>query len=365
MIWKNMFRRKARTFLTIGGIAIAIAVVIFLSIFADGLSSQMSTLMSSEGAKITLMQSGIADISFSAIDEEIGKAISGFPEVKQISGLLLQLVPVEEKPFMLILGINPDEAYIDHFRIIAGENTIAHGDLILGRMAADFFSKGPGDILTIQEHQMRISGIFETGTGFEDAGAVISLAIAQDIFMKHDQVSLYRINVEDIEDEQLEVLKQEMAEQYPQVSAYLSSDFGRNTPDIQTLDTVSSAISLIGLIAGALGTTNTMVMNVFERTREIGTFRAIGWRRRRVMGMVVGEAVVMSLFGGIVGILMGFGLALMMSQLPVFAGYFALKVSIETLISGIILAVMLGILGSIIPAWWASRLSPMEALKYE
>lgn len=365
MIWKNLFRRKARTLLTIGGISIAIAVVIFLSIFADGLSSQMSELMSSEGAKITLMQSGIADISFSAINEEIGIAISDFPEVKQISGLLLQLVPVEQKPFMLILGINPDESYIDHFRIVEGENGIASGDLILGRMAADFFGKGSGDYLTIQDHEMMISGVYETGTGFEDAGAVISLAVAQDIFLKQEQVSFYRVSVRDMDDEQLDLLKQKITDQFPQVSAYLSSDFGQNTPDIQTLDTISSAISLIGLIAGALATTNTMVMNVFERTREIGTFRAIGWRRKSVMGMIVGEALVLSLLGGIIGIFLGFGLASMMSQLPAFAGYFSLKVSIETLLSGILIAVMLGILGSLIPAWWASRLKPIEALKYE
>jgi putative ABC transport system permease protein len=145
----------------------------------------------------------------------------------------------------------------------------------------------------------------------------------------------------------------------------MSSDFGQNTPDIQTLDTLSSAVSLIGVIAGALGTMNTMVMNVFERTREIGTFRAIGWRRTRVMGMIVGEALVMSFIGGGVGILFGFGLAAMTSRLPALVGYFSLEVTVETLVSGILIAVVLGILGGIIPAWWASRLSPIEALKYE
>jgi len=365
MIWKNIIRRKTRTLLTIGGITLAIAVVVFLSIFSAGLSGQMDRLMSSEGANITLMQSGIADMSFSAIDERIGKSLLEIPEVEQVSGLLLQIVPVEEKPYMLILGVDPEETYIDHFRIIDGENTISDGDVILGRMAAEFFAKQPGDTFAIQGHPLQISGVYETGTGFEDAGVVLSLTKAQEIFLKPNQVSLYRVKVKSRETEQLENFAAEIENQFPFVSAYLSSEFGRNTPDIQALETISAAISLIGLIAGALGTTNTMLMNVFERTREIGTLRAIGWRRLRVVRMITGEALFLSTLGGIVGVFLGIGLAFLTSEQPEFAGYFTVEITPEGIISGLLIAVILGILGGITPAWWATRLKPVEALRYE
>ena len=107
---------------------------------------------------------------------------------------------------------------------------------------------------------------------------------------------------------------------------------------------------------------NTVFMSVFERTREIGVLRALGWRRVRVLLMVMKESLVLSAVGGVAGILLGMGLGslfpLLLSMLvPVYSG--------ELLVRALVLALVLGSIAGLYPAWWASRLDPLEALRYE
>ncbi|MBM4429154.1 MAG: ABC transporter permease [Chloroflexi bacterium] len=365
MVLKNLWRRKTRTSLTVAGIAIGIAVVVALRLLADGLTGQISALMAGGGAEITLMQDGIADMSFSALDEELGASILNMPDVQWVSGLLLQIGPVGEKSFFVTLGLEPQSEAMRHFRLIKGEMLQAETEMLLGRMAADFFHRSPGDVLTIQGRSFRIAGVYETGVGFEDAGGVIPLATAQQLFKKPGQVSFYQIRLQPEARGRIDALLVEIEERFPAVVAYRSGELARNTPDIRTFQTLAAAMSFIGLLAGALGTMNTMLMSVFERTREIGTLRALGWRKRWVMGMVLGESLAVSLIGGLVGVALGVGLAFLVSAIPAVSGYFVPRVSAGSVVTGLVVALGLGTLGGLYPAWRAARLQPIEALRYE
>jgi len=365
MVLKNLSRRKVRTLLTVVGIAIGIAVVVALLLLADGLTDQISNLMTGGGAEVTLMQSGIADMSFSALDEELGAALADMPDVQWASGFLIQIGPVGQKRFFVTLGMDPDAETIRHFRIVAGAMPKEQGEMLLGRMAADFFHKGPGDVMIIQDRSFRVVGVYETGVGFEDAGGVIPLATAQQLFKKPHQVSFYQVKVRPEALSKVDGLIQEIQSHFPGVVAYRSGELAQNTPDIQTFQALAAAISLIGLLAGALGTMNTMLMSVFEHTREIGTLRALGWRKRQVIGMILGESLALSLIGGLVGTGLGTGLALLISASPALSGYFVPRFTVGTIIVGLTVAVGLGALGGLYPAWRAARLQPAEALRYE
>jgi len=365
MVLKNLWRRKTRTLLTGAGIAIGVAVVVALLLLAEGLTGQINHLMTGGGAEISLIQEGIADMSFSALDEEVGLTIADMPDVQWVSGLLLQIGPVGKKSFFVTLGLDPNAEVLRHFRMLEGEKLQAEGEMILGRMAADFLNKEPGDELTIQGHTLRITGVYETGVGFEDAGGVISLSEAQQLFKKPGQVSFYQVKVRPEALGRINSLIQEIEGRFPQVAAYRSGEMAQNTPDIQTFQTLAGAISFIGLLAGALGTMNTMLMSVFERTREIGTLRALGWRKRRVIAMILSESLVLSLIGGLVGVGLGAGLAFLVSLIPAVSGYFVPRLSVGGIITGLSVAFTLGALGGLYPAWRAARLQPVEALRYE
>ena len=116
---------------------------------------------------------------------------------------------------------------------------------------------------------------------------------------------------------------------------------------------------------GAVGVTNTVLMSVFERTHEIGILLAIGWRRVRILRMILFESMLLSLVGGIVGIGFGFVTVTILQNTPVMRGKIEGYISGELLGVAILIALTLGILGGLYPAYRGSRLHPREALSYE
>jgi putative ABC transport system permease protein len=140
-------------------------------------------------------------------------------------------------------------------------------------------------------------------------------------------------------------------------------EFQRANNGLSTVETATTAISLLAIIIGGIGIINTMIMSVFERTREIGVLKAVGWKSGRILGMILGESIVLTFLAGIVGIILGvIGIEAIMAytdtaMVLTFTPILALK--------ALAIAVIVGIIGGIYPAYRASRLAPTEALRYE
>jgi len=364
MILKNLLRRKTRTFLTVVGIAIGVAAVVALGALAEGMVAQLTGMLTKGGMDLTVMQANIADMSLSAIDEGVGRRIASVPGVKSVSGMIMSVIPAKGMPYFLIFGYNPKEYAIKHFKIIEGRE-LAPGrrkEIIIGKMAADNLKKGVGDTIKIYESAYRIVGIYETGVPYEDGGGVIALKEAQAIFRKPRQVNFYHIKLKSV-DKADEVIE-EIERRFPQVSVSKSAEFAERTPDIQTMRSIVPVLSSIAIIVGGVGMMNTMLMSVFERTREIGVLRALGWRRGRILWMILRESLALGLIGGIFGIILGVGMikAIERSALAtIFRGIFSLNLFVQALL----IALALGAIGGLYPAWRASRLKPIEALRYE
>jgi putative ABC transport system permease protein len=106
-------------------------------------------------------------------------------------------------------------------------------------------------------------------------------------------------------------------------------------------------------------------MSVFERTQEIGVLRALGWRRRQVIGMVLGESLALSFLSSVLGIGIGVVLNNLMLLEPTMGALMAPAYRPELFIQVLGLAFVLGAVGGIYPAWRAANLRPIEALRYE
>jgi putative ABC transport system permease protein len=110
---------------------------------------------------------------------------------------------------------------------------------------------------------------------------------------------------------------------------------------------------------------NTMLMSVLERTREIGVLRALGWRRARVLGMILQESLVLGVVGGVCGIFMGLGLGELLGMVPGTYGSIDLTYAPQLFVQAVVVALIAGVLGGLYPAWRATRMRPVEALRYE
>ena len=120
-------------------------------------------------------------------------------------------------------------------------------------------------------------------------------------------------------------------------------------------------VAIISLIVGGIGIMNIMLVSVTERTREIGLRMAVGARSRDILKQFLIEAVVLCLAGGVLGILLGHGAALLVeSQL-----HWPIESSPQAVTAAFIVSVSIGIIFGFYPAWKASKLDPIEALRYE
>ena len=125
------------------------------------------------------------------------------------------------------------------------------------------------------------------------------------------------------------------------------------------------AIFVLAILVGGVVVTNTMVMAVMERTREIGTLRALGWRQSRVLWMILSESLLLGLIAAGLGIMVGMGLGAGLGAIPGLGAFISAAYTPQIIIQAVLVSLFLGAIGGLYPAWHASRLRPVEALRYE
>jgi putative ABC transport system permease protein len=141
---------------------------------------------------------------------------------------------------------------------------------------------------------------------------------------------------------------------------YASVDQG-----MKVLDAANLAISLLAVVIGAIGVMNTMIMSVFERTREIGILRAVGWRGARIVRMVLSESLILCLVATVVGVAAGIAATRAVLLVPAISTFLEPAYPPAIFVRALVIAVGVALAGALYPALRAVRLSPMEALRHE
>jgi ABC-type antimicrobial peptide transport system permease subunit len=362
MTARNLLRRRTRTALTLLGIGVSIAAIVALGAMAQGTKELMTAMFRASQTDLLAIQSGV-DADFSAVDEHTGARIEARDDVEALSGVIMTAVSTEQTSMLILSGYNPRSFAIRHFRIIEGESLTGRHQVIVGKNAAEQMGIEIGDTLRLLKSNFRVVGIYETGISYEDVGVVIGLREAQALTGKPHQVMYYAIKLRD--PGQAEAVKQELEATFPDLDFALTAEIAESMSDFQVLEAMVMQISLLAIFIGGLGMLNTMLMSVLERTREIGVLRALGWRKRQVLGMILQESVVLGVVGGLLGILLGFGLGGLVSLVPGSWGAFDLTYTPQILIQAVIVALVAGAVGGLYPAWRATRMRPVEALRYE
>ncbi|MFX0195785.1 MAG: ABC transporter permease [Candidatus Hodarchaeota archaeon] len=363
MIWKNITRRKARSFLTISGVVVGIAAIVFLMSLMEGLETQVTAITERGDADLLVLQQESTDFMLSRVRESNAQRLIQVSGVKEVSSVLVVWTKVEDFPFFIVHGLKVNEFTIEHFEVVEGRKLTEQdeGKILLGEKAASHLKKGLGEEIALLDDIYEIIGFYETGLQFEDSGGVILLNEAQETFDLKGIVSYIAVRIQDIG--RLEEIQVMISEELPNIDVEVPAEVVLKQEDLQLLKSATSLVSFAAILFGTIIITNTMIMSFYERTREIGILRALGWRKRSVLMMILKETILLALIGGIIGII--FGIIGSQSLERITLTPITAQINLEHLIWGILSAVFLGLLGGIYPAIRAARMDPIQALGHE
>lgn len=374
-IFANLLGRPARSLLTLSGIAIAVAAVVALLGVVRGFETSLLQLYQGRGIDVIVQQAGRLQMTSSSLPEQLEQELAAVDGVAAVYPALIEVLSLLEDDMMgvVVQGWSPESEPVRRLEIVSGtrfSEPLARQVVVGSRLAAAMNLK-PGDTTELIEGEpLEVVGIFDSSNVFDNGSLFTPLATLQQLMFRSGEVTMFAVVGEDRSPEALRELAQRLRQTERQhsgvnIEAEVAEDVAQRSTEIRVARSFAWLTSAIAVTIGSVGMLNTMMMAVFERTREIAMLRAIGWRRRRVMAMVLGESTVLCVLGAIVGIVAGVLMVRLLSQVPAAGRLVAGDVSLGVIMQGFTLALLLGLLGGIYPAWSAAKLAPVEGLRHD
>jgi putative ABC transport system permease protein len=377
-VFKNLLRRKTRTLLTSCGVAVAVGTTVALLGLSDSFERGTLSALEARGIDVIVIEKGVLDQLSSDIPAEAVDKIAEIPGVVAAEPALVELVGYETANGnfinVLLQGWRPESFAFKDFEILEGRALTPEDDkaILLGVTLAQNVKKHAGDTFVVNDVELKVAGVFSSFSAFESGGAIVPLKTLQDMSFRPDSVTGISIVLEHgagaptAEEvvKQINSLKNEEGRTL-NLNAQPSESYSQDSMHIKMAHAMAWMTSVIAVFVGGIGMLNTMIMAVVERIREISILRAIGWRKSRVVGMILGESVILSICGGILGIIGAVIVIHYLTTRPSIAGFMTGSIAPQVMAEGLLLAVVVGVLGGAFPAYRAAQLLPSEGLRSE
>jgi putative ABC transport system permease protein len=378
---KNLFAHKTRTILTLGSMTVAVAVLFTLVSFNRGYEKALKTQLQGMGIHMMVVPVGCPYEAASLIlkggkipsylPADALKEVQAIPEVDVAAPMFMSgIVRPDEGRTDIYVGIDSSTLRLKNWWKLKGKFFEKPTDLILGYDVTLIELSHAGDQIYMPEKDMTFDVVGELQpTGTQDDGFFyVPLATAQAMFDQPDKLTGISIRLKNPDDAPI------VASRLGNLKGAEVITMGELLGTMMTLmgsaKSLLLSIVMIIIIISALGVLNTVLMSVFERTKEIGVMRATGASQAHIFGLVWLETLMLSLLGGIGGL----GLALIGSRLleSLVKRFLPLapKGSVIALEPGSFLLIMAFVLGIAVvagfyPALRAARAKPIEALRSE
>uniref|UniRef100_A0A7C3Z351 ATP-binding cassette domain-containing protein n=1 Tax=candidate division WOR-3 bacterium TaxID=2052148 RepID=A0A7C3Z351_UNCW3 len=393
MAISSILANKLRSFLTMLGIIVGVAAVITMIAIGQGASAQITQRIRQMGSNLVMVNQFrrmVGGGSFTPLSYEDARSIAErIPLIARVDASFRRMASViygNQNITTEINGVTPNFPVIRNFPVERGtffteeDNRMMRRVAVLGKTVVRklFGEEDPiGQYIKIKRNIFQVIGVMsEKGSsGFRDEDDVIfvPLRTAQKRIFGLDRDQVTEINIEVKEEKMLDSAVKEITKllrERHRIQEGQEDDFNiRSQAEIlstvqetsRTFTMLLAGIAIVSLIVGGIGIMNIMFVSVTERTREIGIRKAIGARMIDILTQFLIEAIIISLCGGIIGILLGIGASKLTSQ---FAGWQTIVTPTSILLS-FFFAFLVGFFFGVYPARKASLLNPIEALRYE
>ena len=399
--WVGVITHKLRSFLTILGIVIGVAAVITLMSVGKGAEASILSNIESMGSNLITIRprastfggvrgaGGAANTLTMEDAEAISQQVSNISAVAPSSSSNLQLVVGGENTNSQVTGVTTEYMPVNNMKIATGaffsEDEYQRGTkvAVLGSNVAEtlFGSASPiGEQMRMGSIIVRVIGVLESKGGMMNSSddaiftplTVMQQTVAQPRTAQGERiVSSISLTVSD-ENKSDQVVEEitSLLRSRHRLGPSADDDFNVMSMEeiastlseaIGTMTLLLGAIAAISLLVGGIGVMNIMLVSVLERTREIGIRKALGAKERDIWIQFLIEAAFLTFAGGIIGVIAGWVVSYIISSM----GLMTTLVTADIVILAVSVSVGIGLFFGFYPAWNASRLNPIEALRSE
>jgi putative ABC transport system permease protein len=354
---RNLQYRPIRTCLSILSTGLAVATALVLVTLSHSIQNSTLEGMNEMGDDLIVMQKGAFDLLGSVLSEQTVERIAAIPGVARVSGELFLLAASQNRN-VLTLGW-PERSYLwDEIPMREGRVPLPNERLVavLGQGAAHGLGKKLGDTLQVISKTLRIIGITDHTTLVNRELLIMPLADLQEASYRPRQVTLIHVNFERTIRGQEIASVQARIEAVGGVVALAPDEVLNHDRRFAIINAVSLMVSIIAVAAGALSMLYALMMPLQERRREIGVLAAIGWSRWRIVSAIVTEGFLICAIGCAFGVLLSYFGTLAFPHIPTIGRLVSFSPSIWLIGSVVAAAVVLCLLGSLVPAWRAARI---------
>ncbi|MCW2989833.1 MAG: transporter permease, partial [Solirubrobacterales bacterium] len=347
---ENAIRQPGRTAATAAALMVGVTMFAFASIFADSARSTIRKAVEQGLSADFILQN---TDGFSTFTPQAGDAVAKLDGVATVTRVRFTRAKALGKG-RSVIGIEPG-TFGSLYDAGAGKERLSDlgpGTTLISKKLADEQGLAPGQTVTMttprgSTARLRIIGLLDDKGLLRGDFTVTNQVLAATFGVDKDNfvfVGTAPGQAGPAQDRAKALLKA----QFPQVEALSNAQFSDEfSKRINKLLALIYALLALTVIVALFGIVNTLVLSITERTRELGMLRAIGMSRRQVRGMIRMEAVIMSLIGGILGIVLGTGLAVLVSRA---VDDLTLSIPVGTVVALLVLAAVAGVLASVIPA---------------
>lgn len=376
--FKDFKAKKSRAAMCIIGVMTCVVMIGVVNIIVYELNSSVQGDVNSLSGKLYLEKQGTGYPPLnSVISQNLSDHVLNDNMVDSSKSTPLLIAPFETSssaagvPFMIV-GLTPgkEQAYINGVVKVNGADSLvgqSDNSVILGSYAASHYNATVGSTITVNNHQMKVVGILDKqGAGWAtilDGSVITSLSYAQNYTDRPGLISA--VIVTPSNGNTASTVQSNLENTYSNYGVYTAADAQKTFNDqYKGMTIFMNMITLMIFIVSTVLIMNVMMMSVKEKTKDIGTMRAIGTSKRKIMSLIIYESLIVSGIGGIIGILL---ISPVYNVLGWVMGATSLDFTLplSVLLQVAVIVLVIGGLSGLIPAYQANRISPIEALRYE
>jgi putative ABC transport system permease protein len=363
---RNLRRRVARTVLVGLTVAFGVALTVSITAITEGFARSLQRTHEARGADLVLSRITERRPMPSLFAAQMGEQAAELPGVVASAGMLWELLAVDGGPTMIVYGWEPGSFLWEHLRVEAGTLEPPPHPLppvFLGTIAAGILGKTVGETVVLDGTELQVAAVFHSPALVENGALIFPLPVLQNILQVGDRLNFVFLRLAPgLDATALRELRTRLERRFRGLKTLPTEELAAQSPGLQAARALGWAVFSLALLAGTTGVFNAMLMTVSERKAEIALLVAVGWRRRRIMGLLLFEAAVLSFGGALLGVALGFIMTQLVRLVPLLQD--KIEPSFSPFVAGValVLACGAGLLGGIYPARKAASMLPARVL---